>query len=232
MELRDGGQHSTVQHYITPQQHHTQSACMPACFQENREALTLWYRLLRIDKPPGLTHFSKQGLYTLHTRLDKHTRPQSHLTHKHTRSQACTYQKHTSVRLAALQSMRTSMHLTNLHGHCPAVNRNKEGRPEPISWWGWSGGKWEQWRSMLRSSRACNVDQSSRKWTKSCSLACCPNPALFTGLMELLWKQVMGCSLIVCAPSRLIKLISIHKQAARSCREKTVLTDWSSLACN
>lgn len=114
MELRDGGQHSTVQHYITPQQHHTQSACMPACFQENREALTLWYRVLRIDKPPGLTHFSKQGLYTLHTRLDKHTRPQSHLTHKHTRSQACTYQKHTSVRLAALQSMRTSMHLTNL----------------------------------------------------------------------------------------------------------------------
>lgn len=41
--------------------------------------------------------------------------------------------------------------------------------------------------STPRSSRACNVDQSSRKMDSvSVSLCLRPSPALFTGLIELL----------------------------------------------
>ncbi len=86
-----------------PQQHR-----MSAGFQENREALMalLRCRVLGIDKPPGLTQFSKQGLFISHTRLDKHARPQSHCTHKHTRSQT----KHTSVRLATQSAEHETEH--------------------------------------------------------------------------------------------------------------------------
>lgn len=73
----------------SPQQHLTLSVHMSAC---KAAMALLWYQVLGIDKPSGLTLLSKQELFTSHTRLDKHAGLQWHSTHtlaKHTCAVVC-----------------------------------------------------------------------------------------------------------------------------------------------
>lgn len=148
--------------------HHTQPACISFSYflEKNGGLYDLAVTPCAGDWQASRAH-SVLCTGPFYTNLDKHARLQSHCAHKHTRSQTSTYQNTKVCALHwSLQSMSPNMLLTNLLVTVLQSTEIKWGDQKQLAvrlkW-----GKAVQRRNMLRSSRACNLDQSSRKWTKS-----------------------------------------------------------------